>query len=313
MARPYSMDLRERALARVQAGESVRVVARALSVSPSSVVKWSQRFRATGSAVAGKMGGHRPRLLVGAHAAFLRERIAQGDFTLRGLVAELAGRGLKVDYRTVWTFVRDEGLSFKKSVLPSEQDRADIARKRARWKAYRGQIDPRRLVFIDETWAKTNMAPLRGWGLRGKRLKAKTPYGHWKTMTFLAALRHDRIDAPWVIDGPINGESFRLYVEKVLVPTLKRGDIVILDNLGSHKSKAVRTAIRAVGARLFFLPPYSPDLNPIEQVFAKLKHLLRKAAERTVDATWKRIGALLDCFSPNECQAYLANAGYGSI
>ncbi|MGH7261961.1 MAG: IS630 family transposase [Nitrospiraceae bacterium] len=313
MARPYSMDLRERALARVQAGESVRVVARALSVSPSSVVKWSQRFRATGSAVAGKMGGHRPRLLVGAHAAFLRERIAQGDFTLRGLVAELAGRGLKVDYRTVWTFVRDEGLSFKKSVLPSEQDRADIARKRARWKAYRGQINPRRLVFIDETWAKTNMAPLRGWGLRGKRLKAKTPYGHWKTMTFLAALRHDRIDAPWVIDGPINGESFRLYVEKVLVPTLKRGDIVILDNLGSHKSKAVRTAIRAVGARLFFLPPYSPDLNPIEQVFAKLKHLLRKAAERTVDATWKRIGALLDCFSPNECQAYLANAGYGSI
>jgi transposase len=156
------------------------------------------------------------------------------------------------------------------------------------------------------------MAPLRGWGLRGKRLKAKAPYGHWKTMTFLAALRHDRIDAPWVVDGPINGELFRLYVEKVLVPMLKRGDIVILDNLGSHKSKAVRAAIRAAGARLFFLPPYSPDLNPIAQVFAKLKHLLRKAAERTVEATWKRIGALLDCFLPNECQAYLANAGYGS-
>jgi transposase len=154
------------------------------------------------------------------------------------------------------------------------------------------------------------MAPLRGWGLRGKRLKAKAPYGHWKTMTFLAG--HDRIDAPWVVDGPINGELFRLYVEKVLVPMLKRGDIVILDNLGSHKSKAVRAAIRAAGARLFFLPPYSPDLNPIEQVFAKLKHLLRKAAERTVEATWKRIGALLDCFLPNECQAYLANAGYGS-
>jgi transposase len=156
------------------------------------------------------------------------------------------------------------------------------------------------------------MAPLRGWGLRGKRLKAKAPYGHWKTMTFLAALRHDRIDAPWVVDGPINGELFRLYVEKVLVPTLKPGDIVILDNLGSHKSKAARAAIRAAGARLFFLPPYSPDLNPIEQVFAKLKHLLRKAAERTLDATWKRIGALLDCFLPNECQTYLANAGYGS-
>ena len=156
------------------------------------------------------------------------------------------------------------------------------------------------------------MAPLRGWGLRGKRLKAKAPYGHWKTMTFLAALRHDRIDAPWVIDGPINSESFRIYIEKVLVPTLKPGDIVILDNLGSHKGQTVRRAIRAAGARLLFLPPYSPDLNPIEQVFAKLKHLLRKAAERTLEATWKRIGALLDCFSPNECQAYLANAGYAS-
>ena len=156
------------------------------------------------------------------------------------------------------------------------------------------------------------MAPLRGWGLRGKRLRAKAPYGPGKTMTFLAALRHDRIDAPWVVDGPINGELFCLYVEKVLVPMRKRGDIVILANLGSHKSKAVRAAIRAAGARLFFLPPYSPDPDPIEQVFAKLKHLLRKAAERTVEATWKRIGALLDCFLPNECQAYLANAGYSS-
>ena len=152
----------------------------------------------------------------------------------------------------------------KKTVLPSEQDRPDIARKRARWKASQGRIDPRRLVFIDETWAKTNMAPLRGWGLRGKRLKAKAPYGHRKTMTFLAALRCDRIDPPWVVDGPINGERFRTYVEKVLIPTLKPGDIVILDNLGSHKGKAVRRAIRAAGARLFFLPPYSPDLNPID-------------------------------------------------
>ena len=131
-------------------------------------------------------------------------------------------------------------------------------------------------------------------------------------MTFLAALRHDRIDAPWVLDGPINGEAFRTYIEKVLVPTLKPGDIVVLDNLGSHKGKAVRAAIRKAGARLFFLPPYSPDLNPIEQVFAKLKHLLRKAAERTVEATWKRIGCLLNHFTPHECQKYLVNAGYAS-
>jgi transposase len=151
MARPYSMDLRERAVARVQAGESVRFVAQVLNISPSSVVKWSQRFKATGSPAAGKMGGYRPGVLVGTHAVFLRGRIAQGDFTLRSLVAELAGRGLKVDYRTVWAFVHREGLSFKKTVLPSEQDRPDIARKRARWKARQGQIDPRRLVFIDET------------------------------------------------------------------------------------------------------------------------------------------------------------------
>jgi transposase len=197
-------------------------------------------------------------------------------------------------------------------VLASEQDRLDVARKRARWKAYQGRIDPRRLVFIDETWAKTNMAPLRGWASKGERLRAKAPFGHWNTMTFLAALRHDRIDAPWVFDGPINGEAFRVYVERVLVPTLVCGDIVVMDNLGSHKGRAVRQAIRRAGAHLIFLPPYSPDLNPIEQVFAKLKHLLRKAAERTVEATWKRIGSLLDQFHPAECANYLVTAGYAS-
>lgn len=131
-------------------------------------------------------------------------------------------------------------------------------------------------------------------------------------MTFLAALRRDRITAPRVLDGPINGELFRLYVETELVPTLKPGDIVVLDNLGSHKGAAVRSAIRAAGARLFFLPPYSPDLNPIEQVFAKLKHLMRKAAERTVEATRHRIGTLLETFSAQECAAYLKNSGYAS-
>jgi transposase len=144
------------------------------------------------------------------------------------------------------------------------------------------------------------------------RTHGRAPRGRWRTLTFLAALRHDGINAPCVIDGPINGESFLAYVEQVLVPTLKPGDIVVFDNLGSHKGKAVRRAIRAAGAKLFFLPPYSPDLNPIEQVFAKLKTLLRKAAERTVDATWKRIGALLSCFSPKKCANYLANAGYAS-
>lgn len=129
---------------------------------------------------------------------------------------------------------------------------------------YQSRIAPERLVFIDETWTKTNMAPLRGWTRRGLRLKAQVPHGHWKTMTFLAALRHDRIDAPWVLNGPIDGQSFRAYVEKALVPILKPGDIVLVDNLGSHKGKAIRQAVRAASAKLFFLPKYSPDLNPIE-------------------------------------------------
>jgi transposase len=181
-----------------------------------------------------------------------------------------------------------------------------------RWKKYQGRVNPKRLVFIDETWAKTNMTRLHGRCRKGERLLAKAPRGRWRTLTFLAALRHDRIDAPCVLDGPINGQSFLAYVEQFLVPTLSPGDIVIMDNLGSHKGRPVRRAIRAAGAKLLFLPPYSPDLNPIEQVFAKLKTLLRKADERTVEATWRRIGTLLDHFSPQECANYIANAGYAS-
>jgi len=187
-----------------------------------------------------------------------------------------------------------------------------VARRRRRWRQYQGRLDPTRLVFIDETWVKTNMTRTHGRCARGKRLIAKAPHGHWRTLTFLAALRADRIDAPCVIDGPINGRSFLAYVEQILVPTLKRGDIVIMDNLGSHRRQAIRAALIAVGAKLFFLPPYSPDLNPIEQVFAKLKTLLRKAAERSITATWQRIGTLLDAFTPQECANYIVNAGYAS-
>jgi transposase len=200
--------------------------------------------------------------------------------------------------------------ALKKSIVASEQDRPDVARRRARWKKYQGQFDPKRLVFIDETWAKTNMTRTHGRCQLGERLKAKIPHGHWRTLTFIAALRSDRIDAPCVFDGPINGESFLAWVEQCLVPTLAPSDIVIMDNLSSHKGVAVRRAIRAAKAKLFFLPPYSPDLNPIEQVFAKLKALLRKAGERTVEATWRRIGDLLDRFSPDECLNYFKDLGY---
>src|SRR5580658_4956462 len=200
----------------------------------------------------------------------------------------------------------------KKTLFATEQDRPDVARRRRRWQTYQDRLDPARLIFIDETWAKTNMTRLYGWAPRGHRLVAKVPQGHWKTATFLAALRNDRIDAPCVFDGPINGERFLAYVEQFLVPTLKRNDIVVLDNLGSHKGKAVRNAIKAAGARLLFLPKYSPDLNPIEQVFAKLKGFVRKAAPRTLDAVSDAITQALTTIPPNECANYLTGAGYAS-
>jgi len=165
-------------------------------------------------------------------------------------------------------------------------------------------------VFIDETWATTSMARRYGRARRGRRLVASVPHGHWKTSTFLAALRHDGIVAPCVIDGAIDGATFRAYVEQFLAPALAPGDIVIMDNLSSHKVAGVREAVEARGARLLYLPPYSPDLNPIEQVFAKLKALLRKAAVRTIDGLWTAIGDLLDSFSQEECANYLANVGY---
>ena len=168
-------------------------------------------------------------------------------------------------------------------------------------------------MFIDETWIKTNMAPLRGWGPRGQRLRGFAPQGHWRTMTFLAALRRDGLTAPCVFDGPINGQCFRAYVDQLLVPTLRPGDIVIMDNLGSHKAKSIRHAIRAAGARLWFLPPYSPDLNPIEQTFAKIKHWMRMAQMRSLEDTWRHLGSLTDTITPAECANYFANAGYASV
>ena len=310
MGKPYSVDLRKRVVAAIEGGMSRNQAARQFGVAISTAIGWMQRVEQTGSVAPGQMGGHKPRAISGEHAAWLSRRIRAGDFTLRGLVAELGGRGLKVDYRSVWEFVHAEKLSFKKSVVAGERDRPDVARRRLQWIKYQDRVEPERLVFIDETWTRTDMAPLRGWASRGHRLTAKVPHGRWKTMTFLAALRHDRIDAPWFIEGPIDGESFRTYVAQVLLPTLRPGDIVVLDNLGSHRSKAVRQIIRSAGAKLFFLPKYSPDLNPIEQVFAKLKHLVRKAAARTVDAVCAAIGEALQAFTPVECASYLKNSGY---
>ncbi|HLH12712.1 MAG TPA: IS630 family transposase [Methylovirgula sp.] len=312
MGRPLSNDLRERVVAAVAAGESCRSVAARFGVAVSSVVKWSQRYRATGSVSPGKMGGHRKPVLE-PHRAFIKERIRQTPhLTLHKLKDELASCGVKVSHNAVWTFLRREGLRFKKTLFALEQARADVARRRRRWRSWQASLDPQRLVFIDETWIKTSMAPLRGWGPKGERVRGFAPHGHWRTLTFLGALRCDGLTAPCVFDGPINGECFRAYVEQQLIPVLKPDDIVIMDNLGSHKSAALRRIIRDAGARLWYLPPYSPDLNPIEQAFAKIKHWMRIAQKRTLQDTWRHIGDLVTTIQPRECSNYFTNTGYAS-
>ncbi|WP_141302681.1 IS630 family transposase [Komagataeibacter diospyri] len=315
MPKAYSQDLRDRVIDAVEKdGMSCRAAARRFGVSDASAIKWVQRARRVGDRCCVGTGGHRPSKTRPERVWLLAIIDAEPDITLAALSIRLREeRGVQADTGMLSRFFQSEGISFKKKRAALEQDRPDVARKRRFWKRYQANIDPTRLVFIDETWAKTNMTRTHGRCRKGERLRARVPHGHWKTLTFLAALRHDRITAPCVLDGPINGRSFLAYVEQFLVPTLKPGDIVVLDNLGSHKGDAARKAIRAVGARMIFLPPYSPDLNPIEQVFAKLKTLLRKAAERSVEATWKRIGSLIKCFSAQECANYLKNSGYASI
>jgi transposase len=185
-----------------------------------------------------------------------------------------------------------------------------VARRRQFWQRHQSKIDATRLIFIDETWAKTNMARLHGRCAKGQRLIAKVPHGHWKTLTFVAGLRCDGVVAPCVFDRPINAVSFLAWVTQFLVPILRPGDIVVMDNLSSHKAAAVRRAIREAGAKLFFLPPYSPDLNPIEEAFAQLKTLLRKENARTLDQTSQCIGRLLEKITPANCTNYFRDAGY---
>src|SRR5918994_1071466 len=268
MARPYSVDLRERMVRAVEAGASRRATAAKFAVSPSCVVKLLQRWRRQGTLEPDQPVGDQP-----------------------------FPQGLRADAK-------------KKTRHAAEQDRPDVAAARRAWRAQQPALSPERLVFIDETWATTAMARRYGRAPPGPRGVGAGPHGHWKTTTVIAALRHDGVSAPCVFDGAINGARFLAYVEQALAPTLRPGDVVVLDNLRAHKVKGVREAIEAAGGELLYLPPYSPDLNPIELAFAKLKALLRNAAARTIDVLWHTIGQLLDAFSPTECTHYLAHAGY---
>ena len=199
--------------------------------------------------------------------------------------------------------------------MASECARADVREERRVWKTKRQprmRLAPQRLVFIDETSVTTKMTRLRGRSRRGRRLRADAPFGHWGTQTFIAGLRCHELTAPWVIDRPLNRSAFDTYIETQLAPTLKKGDIVILDNLAVHKSQRAAECLRRRGAWFLFLPPYSPDLNPIEMAFSKLKAHLRKAAARTFDDLWQAIGDICGLFQPEECWNYLKAAGYAS-
>jgi len=237
MGAPYTLDLRERVVAAFRSGMSRLETATMFRVSESSVQRWSRLDREKGCVAAKPMGGNRPFALANERDRILERLAKQPDLPLRALLAELHGRGIKVSYFAVWNIVDRAGLSFKKSLHASEQDRPNVARRRLQWQQRQDKIDPKRLVFIDETWAKTNMTPIRGRCPVGKRLVAKVPHGDRKTLTFVAALRCDGVYAPCLLDQPINAISFRAYVEQFLVPTLRPGDVVVMDNLSRHKGK----------------------------------------------------------------------------
>ncbi|MCL4767014.1 MAG: IS630 family transposase [Hyphomicrobiaceae bacterium] len=307
----YSEDLRERVLAAVDRGGRVYEIAPLFGVSVSYIYKARARRDRDGIATALPRTGRPGRKLDGhleALAAYVTEH---PDATLAELVDwSERERGVKVCIATMSAMLDALDLSpQKKTCHASEQERGDVAAAREEWRP-QGSLSVDRLVFIDETWAKTNMTRRYGRCKRGQRLVAAVPHGHWKTTTFIGALRAEGLAAPAVFDGAINGESFLAYVEQVLVPTLRPGDIVILDNLRSHKVDGVQSAVEAAGAELRYLPPYSPDFNPIEQLFAKFKACLRKIAARSVEALWTAIGEAVSAIEPGECANYLRHSGY---
>ena len=295
-------DLRERVIEAVQAGASRREAAERFEISASAAVKWLQRWRDHGVCVAKPRGGSRS--ILEDHAERILALVGeQPDRTLDELVAAMRKRRIPGSRSALWRFL-NRHVTFKKSLRAAEQHRADVARARRRWIRQQGYLDTTRLVFIDETAVTINMVRLRGRCPRGERLISHVPQGAWKTITFVAALRHNKMVAPMVLDGPINGAAFVAYIEQCLAPTLKRGDIVVIDNLPAHKVAGVKDAIEAAGATLQYLPQYSPDLNPIEMPFSKFKAFLRKVAERTVRGLCRRIRSFVPTVSRAECRNY---------
>jgi transposase len=311
MAKGYSKDLRVRAVELIESGESAREVARILNLGASTTIRWMNRWRKTGNVEAKPGTGH-SRSPLEQHRQWLIALIAaEPDLTLEEIRVRLRSeRKQKAGIGSIWRFFDRHDITFKKTLHAAEQDRPDVAAERAALKAEQPKLRAPRLVFIDETAVTTKMVRHYGRSPRGERLISGVPHGHWKTLTLVAALRVDGLTAPYVIDGAMDGPSFLAYVEQVLAPTLRKGDIVFMDNLRTHKIAGVRQAIEAVGARARYLPAYSPDLNPIEQAFSRLKAALRKGATRTVKALLKLIGKLVKSFAPQMCANYFRHAGY---
>ena len=311
MGKPYSDDLRERVVAAIESGDTREEVAELYNMALSTVGGFIKRKRETGSVSPDKFGGYKTFSLE-PHTDLVRELVAQQpDRTLAELRDRLAKEQVTVSQSAISRFLHHINLTFKKkSVHAAEQDRPDVAAARRALRKQQQTLDPKKLVFIDETAATTKMTRLYGRAAQGQRVVDKVPHGHWKTTTFICGLRYNRVTAPFVLDGPMDGPHFLAYVEQILAPTLKKGQIVFLDNVSTHKVDGVKEAIEARGARAVFLPAYSPDLNPIEQLFARLKSFLRKMKARTVDELWRAIASFLKGVSKEECKAYLANSGY---
>ncbi|MEO1603601.1 MAG: IS630 family transposase, partial [Pseudomonadota bacterium] len=308
MSKALSVDLRIRVLAAVEGGASHRQAAERFGVSAASVSRWRALAREKGEPRPGPLGGDRRSGRIETQGGLLRALLEETpDITVEELRRALSERGHAFGYGTLQRFFRRHGITRKKRPAhASEQDRPDVLRKRWDWFEGQPDLDPDRLVFIDETWAKTNMARTHGRCPRGERLRMGMPHGHWKTTTFVAGLTTRGMVAPFVLSGPINRVAFETYVERVLVPELSPGDTVIMDNLSSHKGPKTGALIEAAGARLLFLAPYSPDFNPIENAFSKLKALLRKAAERTRDGLWAAVASAIETFTPKECANYFS-------
>ena len=309
MPKAYSGEMRERVIAEVESGASRREAAEEFAVSASTAVIWVKCFRQTGRCAAKPRGGSTSPLE--KHADFLLGLIEkQPDLTLDEVVLAMRKHKIPGGRTAVWRFFKRHKITFKKSLRAAEQERADVARARRRWMREQGMFDPARLVFVDETAANTKMVRLSGRCPRGERLIGRVPQGHWKTITFVAALRRNGMRAPCTVDGSMNGAKFLAYVEQCLAPTLKRKDIVMIDNLPAHKAAGIREAIEARGATLRYLPQYSPDLNPIEMPFSKLKASLRKAAERTIPRLRRRIARFTCTLAAREACNYFRHAGY---